>query len=119
MPLIPLFIILGLVAGTLSGLIGIGGGIVVIPALVYLAGFEQHKAQGTTLAMMIPPIGIMAAWAYYKTGNVDIKAAGLLCIGFVIGGWIGAKYAVTIPTEVLKRVFGVALMAISIKTIFF
>ena len=119
MPLIAFFILLGLAAGTLSGLIGIGGGILVIPALVYMAGFEQHKAQGTTLAMMIPPIGILAAWTYYKAGNTDLKAAAFLCVGFIVGGWIGAKYAVAIPTDVLKKVFGVFLLGVSIKTIFF
>ena len=112
------YIALGLVAGTLSGLIGIGGGIIIVPALVFIFGFSQHQAQGTTLALMVPPIGILAAWTYYKQGYVDLKAAGLVCLGFFIGGLLGAKGAVSIPSRILEKIFGVALMFISIKMIF-
>lgn len=111
-------ILLGLGAGVLSGLVGIGGGIIVIPALVFLFGFTLHQAQGTTLAMMVPPIGILAAWTYYKAGHVDIKVAALLCAGFVIGGLIGAKAATAIPTKALEKVFGGALLLISLRMIF-
>ncbi|MBI2412527.1 MAG: sulfite exporter TauE/SafE family protein [Deltaproteobacteria bacterium] len=112
------FIVLGVLAGAVSGLVGIGGGIVVVPALVLLFGFTQHQAQGTTLAMMVPPIGLLAAWTYYKAGNADLKVAGLLCIGFFIGGLIGAKTANAIPTGVLKKVFGGALLIVSLRMIF-
>lgn len=112
------FIVLGGLAGVVSGLVGIGGGIVVVPALVLLFGFSQHQAQGTTLAMMVPPIGLLAAWTYYKAGNADLKVAGLLCIGFFIGGLIGAKTANAIPTGVLKKVFGGALLIVSLRMIF-
>jgi uncharacterized membrane protein YfcA len=84
---------LGLVAGVMSGLIGIGGGIVIVPVLVFLFGFSQHLAQGTTLAMMVPPIGILAAWMYFKEGYVDLSVAAVLCVGFFFGGWFGAKVA--------------------------
>ncbi len=114
-----LYILVGLAAGTLSGLIGIGGGIIVVPALVILFSMTQHTAQGTTLAMMLPPIGLLAALEYYKKGFVDFKIAGLLCIGFVIGGLIGAKLAIGIPEQVLKKMFGIFLLIVSLKMIFF
>jgi len=112
------FVVLGLFAGTLSGLIGIGGGIVIIPILVFLFGFTQHQAQGTTLALMIPPIGLLAALEYYRAGQVDLKAAGLVCIGFFVGGLIGAKLAVGVPDEVLKKIFGVILLLVGLRMIF-
>ncbi len=110
-----LFILLGVTVGTFSGLVGIGGGIIAIPALTMLFGFSQQQAQGTTLAMLLPPIGILAAWAYYNHGYVDVKAAGLLAIGFLIGGYFGAKLAVTLPTALLKKTFAVLLLIIGIK----
>ena len=112
-----LYLILGLAAGTLSGLIGIGGATVIIPALVLLFGMTQYMAQGTTLAMMVPPIGILAAWMYYQKGYVDLKVAGIMCIGFFIGGLFGAKLAVGIPENILRRIFGVFLLVISLRMI--
>jgi uncharacterized protein len=114
---IALYLAFGLVAGILSGLLGIGGGIFVIPGLVLLMGFSQKMAQGTTLAMMVPPIGLLAALAYYKAGFVDIKVAGLMCIGFFIGGFFGAKFATAISGVTLSRIFGAAMLAVSIKMI--
>lgn len=114
-----LFLLLGLIAGTASGLIGIGGATIIIPALVLIFGLSQHMAQGTTLAMMVPPIGILAAWMYYQKGHVDLKIASLMCIGFVIGGLFGAKLAIGIPAPILKKIFGVFLLIISLRMIFF
>jgi uncharacterized membrane protein YfcA len=82
---IMLYLLLGLIAGTMSGLIGIGGGIIIIPVLVFLFGFSQHEAQGTTLALLVPPIGLLAAWTYYQQGYVDLKIAGYICAGFFLG----------------------------------
>lgn len=113
-----LLLLLGFATGILSGLIGIGGGIIVIPVLVLLFGFSQHQAQGTTLAMLVPPIGILAAWTYYKHGYADLKTAGLLCLGFFFGGLIGARIATGLPNIVLQRIFGAALFLISLKMIF-
>ncbi|MBI1858774.1 MAG: sulfite exporter TauE/SafE family protein [Candidatus Melainabacteria bacterium] len=113
------YITLGLAAGTLSGLIGIGGGIIIVPVLVIIMGFSQHLAQGTTLALMVPPIGILAAWTYYKNGYVDLKVALLICIGFFIGGLCGAKIATAIPSLALEKIFGVALLVVAVKMIFF
>jgi uncharacterized membrane protein YfcA len=113
-----LILSIGLTAGILSGLLGIGGGIIIIPALVFFLGFTQQTAQGTTLAMMVPPIGLLAAWAYYSKGYVDLKVAGLMCIGFFVGGFFGAKFATTLSEMMLTRIFGVALLLIAIKMIF-
>ena len=113
-----LFLLLGLAAGIFSGLIGIGGAIIIIPSLVLLFGLSQHTAQGTTLALMVPPIGLLAAWVYYRQGFVDLKIAGLICLGFFVGGLLGAKFATEIPDQLLKKVFGVVLLLASLKMMF-
>ena len=110
-------LILGLTAGIASGFFGIGGGTILIPALVYLAGFTQHRAQGTTLAMMVPPIGLLAVMKYYQAGNVDIKVAVLICAGFFIGGLIGAHLVMPVSDQLLKKIFGVYLIAIALNMI--
>jgi len=108
-----LYIAAGVFAGAVGGFLGLGGGLIVIPILVYLFGFSQHTAQGTTLAMMIPPIGILAALAYYKHGYVNVAAAGLLCLGFVFGAYFGAKFAIGVSEVVLRKIFGVYLLAVA------
>ena len=112
-----LYLLLGLIAGTLSGLIGIGGGTIIVPALVFLFGFSQHLAQGTTLALLVPPIGILAAWTYYRQGFVDLEIAAYICVGFFFGGMLGAKLATGLSNVVLERIFGVALLLIALKMI--
>lgn len=114
-----LYLLLGLVTGILSGLIGIGGAIIIIPSLVLLFGLSQHTAQGTTLALMVPPIGLLAAWTYYQKGFVDLKIAAFICIGFFIGGLLGAKFAIGIPDQILRKIFGIALLAASLRMLFF
>lgn len=111
-------LILGVVTGYISGLIGIGGGLVVVPALVLIFGFSQYEAQGTSLTMMIPPIGILAVINYYKSGYVDLKIAAILCIGFIVGSFLGSKMAISIPQDVLKKVMGVLLILVSLKLFF-
>ncbi len=108
-------LILGCVAGAASGLIGIGGGIIIVPALVLLFGFSQQVAQGTTLALMVPPLGILAAMTYYRQGYVDMRAAGLICAGFLLGSILGADLSVRLPAEVLTRIFGGVLVTIGFK----
>ncbi len=107
----------GLIAGSLSGIFGIGGGTILIPALVFLLGFTQHQAQGTTLAAMIPPIGLLAAWKYWQAGNVKISAAAFICLGFFFGGLVGAMLAQHISAPILKKLFGVFLMFVSLTMI--
>jgi uncharacterized membrane protein YfcA len=111
------YLMLGLLAGGLSGLIGIGGGIIIVPALVFLFGMSQHQAQGTTLALLVPPIGILAAYTYYRQGFVNLKVAGFICIGFIIGSLFGARFATAISDTNLQRIFGVALLLVAIKMI--
>jgi len=113
-----LYLLLGLSAGIISGLIGIGGGIIIVPALVYLFGLTQHQAQGTTLALLVPPIGLLAAWTYYKHGYVNLTIAGFVCVGFFVGGLLGAKIAVGLSNVILRRVFGIALLLVSLYMIF-
>ena len=113
--LICLFI--GLIAGTLSGIFGIGGGIIIIPALVFMLGLTQHQAQGTTLAIMIPPIGLLAAWRYWQAGNAKIGLAAFVCLGFFIGGYIGASLIQGMNEVLLKRLFGIFLIIIATRLI--
>ncbi len=113
-----LYLVLGLAAGTLSGMFGIGGGTILIPGLVFLAGLTQHEAQGTTLAIMLLPIGILAVMRYYQTGHVRFDAALFICVGFVIGGLLGANVAVGLPNLILRKAFGIFLMIVAAYTIF-
>jgi uncharacterized protein len=113
-----LFIILGLIAGILGGMFGIGGGAILIPALVFFFGLSQHQAQGTTLAIMVPPIGLLAAMRYYQSGNVKLDIAAFVCLGFFIGGLIGANIIQGLPDMLLKRMFGAFLLLVSLRMIF-
>jgi uncharacterized protein len=110
-------VLLGLIAGYLSGLIGIGGGVIIVPVLVFLFGLSMHQAQGTTLALLVPPIGLLAAWTYYKQGYVDLRIAALICAGFILGGLFGANTATNLSNVTLQRIFGVALLLIGAKMV--
>ena len=112
-----ILVLIGAVAGAFSGLLGIGGGIIMIPALAFFLGYSQHMAQGTTLAVMIFPIGIFAAYEYYRNGQVNISAALIIAATFVVGGWLGAKFAVRIDASMLKKIFAVFLIVVGIKTL--
>src|ERR1700722_17514104 len=107
-------LLVGIVAGYFSGLVGIGGGVIIVPALVLLFGFNEHTAQGTTLALLIPPIGILAVMSYYQKGYVDIKTAVIICIGFIIGGYLGGKMAIGLSEGILKKIFSITLIAIGV-----
>jgi len=113
-----LYIILGLLAGILGGMFGIGGGTILIPVLVYMFGLSQHQAQGTTLAVMVPPIGLLAAMRYYYSGNVKIGMAAYICVGFLVGGLIGANFVQGLSEPLLKKMFGVYLLAVAVNMIF-
>ena len=112
------YILLGLIAGVFGGMFGIGGGTILIPAMVYFFGLTQHQAQGTTLAIMVPPIGLLAAWRYYQSGNVKLGMAALICAGFLAGGYFGASLVQNLPELLMKRMFGVFLMLVALKMIF-
>jgi uncharacterized protein len=111
-------IAVGLLAGFVSSVVGIGGGIVVVPALVLILSMGQKSAQGTSLAMLLPPIGILGVMEYYKKGYVDFKVAGLLCVAFIAGSYFGGKLAVNVNEAVLKKVFGAFLLLIALKYLF-
>lgn len=110
-----LLIIVGLAAGILSGMIGIGGGIIIVPALVYILGFSQKEAQGTSLGLLLLPVGILAVLNYYKAGFIDVKVVGIMCIAFVLGGWLGSKFAISIPQETIKKIFAIVLILVAGK----
>lgn len=111
--------LIGIAAGMLSGLLGLGGAIIIIPALVMFLGYSQQTAQGTALVMMVLPVGALAAYQYYKDGFVEIKPALLMAVFFFIGGYFGAKYATHIPQEILKKLFAVMLIVLAVKMLFF
>lgn len=113
-----LLIAIGIVAGILSGMFGIGGGVVIVPALIYLAGFRHHQATGTSLAVLLPPIGIAAAYEYYRHGNVDIRAAAIVALGVLVGGWLGAVAANRIEGPYLRLAFGVFVVSLGFYLIF-
>ena len=111
-------ILLGIAAGVASGMVGIGGGVILVPALVFLFGLTQHQAQGTTLALMVPPIGIIAAWTYWRQGYVDLRIAALIAAGFLIGSLLGARFSVGLSNATLQKVFGACLFLLSLKLMF-
>src|ERR1700693_952195 len=102
-----IIILVGLAAGILSGLVGIGGGIIIVPALIYFLGFNQHQAQGTSLGILLLPAGIFAVMNYYKKGYIDMKVVIILFIGFLIGGFLGSKLSLNLPQATLKKIFAV------------
>lgn len=118
MTVLVILLTLGMVAGILSGLVGVGGGIIIVPVLVYFLGFSQHQAQGTTLAMFLIPIGILGAYNYYKQGYVDIKTALLISSTFVIGSYIGSKISISLDQNTVKKIFGIIILLVSLKMIF-
>ena len=115
--LLPL-IVIGIITGVAAGMLGIGGAIIMVPALVFIMGLTQHQAQGTSLAVMLPPIGIIAAYNYYKAGEVNLKFALILAGAFLIGSFFGSKLALNIPQHILKKIFAILLLLVSLKMLF-
>ncbi len=109
---------IGIITGIMAGLLGIGGAIIMIPALVYFLGFSQQMAQGTSLAVMLPPIGIIAAFNYYKAGQVNFKFALIVAVAFIVGSYFGSKIALNLPQPLLKKIFGVLLLLVAAKMLF-
>jgi len=114
-PMIWLYLVLGVAVGIVSGMIGIGGGILIVPALVYFFHMSQHRAQGTSLGTLLAPIGILGFLVYYRAGNVDVKAAVMIAIGFALGGYFGGVWAQHVPEVVLRRAFGIVLLVAGLK----
>lgn len=110
-----MILLIGLVVGMVSGVVGIGGGILFIPALVYLLGMDQYKAQGTSLGALLAPVGLLAFIEYYRRGHADLRVALLLAVGFFIGGYFGAVGAVHLPQSLLRRIFAVTLVAVGAR----
>jgi len=107
--------LIGVAAGLLSGMLGLGGAIIIIPAMVMLLGYSQQGAQGTTLLMMVLPVGALAAWQYYQKGFVDVKAALIMAAFFFVGGYFGARWATLIPQEILKKTFAILIVIMAVK----
>ena len=113
-----ILMIIGILSGILAGVFGVGGAIIVIPALVFILGLSQHEAQGTSLAFMLPPVGILATWNYWKAGHVNWKMALVLSLTFVIGAYFGSQISVNISDKLLRKIFGILILFIAIKMIF-
>jgi uncharacterized membrane protein YfcA len=109
---------IGLAAGILSGFVGIGGGVIMVPAMVLLLGYEQHQAQGTSLAVLMLPVVALAVRNYYKAGVIDPKVVAVIAVAFVAGGYFGSRWALMLPPETVKRVFGVLMVVVAFKLIF-
>ena len=113
-----IIILVGIAAGMLSGLVGVGGGIIIVPALVYFIGFSQKTAQGTSLGLILLPVGILGVMQYYKQGHIDVKVVIILAIGFLAGSFFGSKIALSLPQDTIKKIFAVLMIIIAIKMLF-
>jgi uncharacterized membrane protein YfcA len=110
-----ILVAIGIVTGVMAGMLGIGGAIIMVPSLVYIMGLGQQSAQGTSLAVMLPPVGIIAAYNYYKAGQVNMKFALILAVFFIVGSYFGSKLSLSLPESTLRKIFGVLLLAVAIK----
>jgi uncharacterized membrane protein YfcA len=119
MPVILILILIGIAAGILSGLVGVGGGIILVPSLIYFLAFSQKQAQGTSLGILLLPIGILAVWQYYKAGYVDWKTVWLVAIGFLAGSYLGSKIALSLPQDIVKKIFAILMILVAFKMLFF
>lgn len=108
----------GLVAGVLSGMFGIGGGVIIVPALIFLMKMNQLEATATSLAALIPPVGLLGAYEYYRTGNIHIASAAIVAAGLFAGAYFGARITLNLPPDAIRRLYGLFLLAISVKMLF-
>lgn len=116
--IILILLAVGLAAGFLSGMVGIGGGIIIVPVLVYFLGFTQHQAQGTTLFMFLLPIGILGVMNYHKQGFVDYKTALIICSTFIFGSYFGSKLSISLDQKTVKQIFGAIIIIMGAKMLF-
>ncbi len=110
-----LLLLVGLVAGILAGMFGIGGGLVIVPALLYLLKMKELEAIGTSLAALVPPVGLLGAIAYYRNGHINLKYAALIAIGLFAGAWLGAKITMPLPPQLIRRLYGLLLAAVAAR----
>jgi uncharacterized membrane protein YfcA len=110
-------LLIGLAAGILGGMVGVGGGLIVVPALVFFFGFSQHEAQGTSLGLLVLPVALLGMINYYKSGYVDFKVVGLLAISFFLGSYFGSKWSLSLPQETIKKYFALLLFYTAFKMI--
>ncbi len=108
-------LLIGLAAGILSGLVGVGGGLIIVPALIFFLGYNQYQAQGTSLGLLLLPVGILAARNYYNQGQIDVKVVLVMSIAFVLGGWLGSKLALRLPVDTVKKIFAIFLFYTAFK----
>ena len=113
-----ILVITGIAAGILGGLVGVGGGIIIVPALVYFLSFSQKSAQGTSLGLLLLPVGIFGVLQYYKQGHVDFRVVAIVAIGFLAGSYFGSKIALSLPQETVKKIFAIMLLLIAFKMLF-
>ena len=113
--LVMTLLLIGLFAGILSGLVGVGGGLIIVPALIFFLGYSQHQAQGTSLGLLLLPVGILAVINYYNKGHIDIKVVAIMSIAFILGGWLGSKIALRLPADTVKKIFAVFLFYSAFK----
>jgi uncharacterized protein len=113
-----ILVLMGIVSGIASGIFGIGGGVLIVPGLIYLVGFSQHRATGTSLAVLLPPIGLAATIEYYRYGNVDLRAAVIIAATMFAGGWVGAVWANRLSGPYLRLAFGLFIVALGISLVF-
>ena len=113
--LVMILLLIGLFAGILSGLVGVGGGLIIVPALIFFLGYSQHQAQGTSLGLLLLPVGILAVLNYYNKGYIDIKVVAIMSIAFIFGGWLGSKIALRLPADAVKKIFAVFLFYSAFK----
>ncbi|MBL7951974.1 MAG: sulfite exporter TauE/SafE family protein [Flavobacteriales bacterium] len=113
-----LLLLVGLMAGILSGFVGVGGGIIMVPALVWLLGYTQHQAQGTSLAVLMLPVVFLAVRNYYKAGVIDPKVVVVIAAAFVLGSYFGSKWSLALPMETVRKIFGGITLLVALKLIF-
>lgn len=113
-----ILLLVGLAAGVLSGMVGVGGGIIIVPCLVYFLGFSQKMAQGTSLGILLLPVGILGVMQFYKSGYVDLRVVGIIALAFIAGSYFGSKWALNMPQETIKKIFAVMMLIIAIKMLF-
>jgi uncharacterized membrane protein YfcA len=107
--------LIGLLGGVLSGMFGIGGGVVIVPMLILLLGYGQHRAQGTSLAVLLPPIGILGVMNYWRAGHVELRSAALIAAGFILGGYVGSKITLALPAATVRKTFAVVLILLAVQ----